>query len=375
MGNIFKKWEYVPILAISPAEMLAMKELPDKDKDKIIPVLGLKPWGVSNKLNNTLEKIKETVENRKWIADIDTVALRENKTYLFTGKHPNRPVFQNLLDLLSPVDAYKNWCDFIASNENAIPCIRHESVDGIHEQISRMDALGRGIVVKIKESETNKGKNTLLLNSLRDCGSENILLIYDLERVDLNYQERMGGIRELISEAQAKIEDLCVCVSSTSFPNSFSKQLKGECTIYERLLFNKIKQENLAQFLIYSDRGSTRCEKGGGGSSTPPPRIDYPLKNDWHFVRREFNENVPSSKSMKIELYKEIAREIVEADYWRGDLRLWGTQQIELTAEGNEFGIRHPGKSTAVRINLHLFTQLYYDYVDESIDTDEEWVD
>ena len=375
MGNIFKKWEYVPILAISPAEMLAMKELPDKDKDKILTVFGLKPWGASNKLDNTIERIKQTVDDRNWIADIDTVALRENKTYLFTGKHPDRQVFKSLLELLSPTDGYRNWCDFIADNENAIPCIRHESLEGIQEQINRMVALGRGIVVRIKESETNRGKNALLLSSLRESGSEDILLIYDLERIDINYKERMEEIRYLVSEAQAKIKNLCICVSSTSFPNSFSKQQKGQFTIYERLLFNKIQQEKIAEFLIYSDRGSTRCEKGSGGSSTPPPRIDYPLKNDWHFVRREFNENVPSSRSMKIQLYKEIAQEIVEAEYWRGDIRLWGTQQIELTAEGSDFGISNPGKSTAVRINLHLFTQLYYDSVDDSIDTDEDWVD
>lgn len=65
----------------------------------------------------------------------------------------------------------------------------------------------------------------------------------------------------------------------------------------------------------------------------------------------------------------------MEQEYWSENLHLWGTQMIELTSKGDKFGINSAQKATAVRINLHLYTQLHYNDELESIDTDEEWED
>ncbi|MNI77759.1 hypothetical protein D3C76_1527750 [compost metagenome] len=73
--------------------------------------------------------------------------------------------------------------------------------------------------------------------------------------------------------------------------------------------------------------------------------------------------------------YIDIAKEIISDEYWIPELRLWGTQQIEITSENNEFGIYSAQKSTAVRINIHLFNQLHYNSIGDVINTDEEWVD
>ena len=77
----------------------------------------------------------------------------------------------------------------------------------------------------------------------------------------------------------------------------------------------------------------------------------------------------------KEELYTLCAKKIMAEEYWMPDLRLWGTQMIEQTALGDKFGINSPAKATAVRINIHLHTQLHYNAKIEEIDTDDEWID
>ena len=62
-------------------------------------------------------------------------------------------------------------------------------------------------------------------------------------------------------------------------------------------------------------------------------------------------------------------------DYWISDLHVWGTQKIELTGKGDKYGIDSPWMATAVRINIHLHQQLYYDSPAELTDTDEDWED
>ncbi|HCH6701107.1 TPA: protein beta, partial [Enterobacter chengduensis] len=160
-----------------------------------------------------------------------------------------------------------------------------------------------------------------------------------------------------------------------SFPSSFVGSHKGENSIYERLLFNRVKNTIDFYPIIYSDRGSARIEKQSGGGNVPPPRIDYALKNDWRFIRHEFKDPKSPEDGEKEYLYFLCAKEIMKQDYWSKTLHLWGTQMIELTSKQEKFGIHSPQKATAVRINLHLYTQLYYDYVLEDIDTDEEWED
>lgn len=375
MPNIFSKWNYIPILAISPAEMAALEQLPDKDKDKLLPLFSLKGWATANKLENTLNRITKSISSRAWIADLDISFLTDNKVYLFTGDYPDRPVFKELKELTNPYNGFENWCAFIERNENLIPCIRHESLENIENQIHRLSSLNRGLVFRINPTDSNQEKHSRIINALNATKAKDVLIIYDLETIDRNYEEIINPLLSFMLEAKTSIQDLTLSVSATSFPNGFAKQNHGHNSIYERVLFNKIIKKEELHPIIYSDRGSARALKQDGGSGTPPPRIDYPLKKDWQFVRQEFDEHVPDSKEKRKQAYVEIANEVINAPYWIPELRLWGTQQIELTAESNNFGIDSAMKSTAARINIHLFNQLHYNTEDSEINTDEEWID
>lgn len=375
MQNIFAPWGYIPILSISPAEMTALEELPGRDIDQLLPLFALKGWAAANKLESTLKRIEKSVGNRQWIADIDENFLSKNKTFLFTGKYPDKEIYKEIQALLDPSDGYSNWCGFIESRSNLIPCMQHGEKEGFAVQAARLYSLGRGVVLRIRPEESNISKHSQILEILHMLGVKDVLFLYDLGTIDVNFAERIGLLNRFIVEARAAVREAAFSVSASSFPNSFSGQLEGEKSIYERLLFNIVEASGIAEPLIYSDRGSARAEKQKGGSGTPPPRIDYPLKKDWKFVRREIDDNAPNSKEKRKSAYIEMAKEVVEADYWISSLRLWGTQQIELTALGDDFSINSAQKSTAVRINIHLFNQLHYSQDTTDINTDEEWVD
>jgi hypothetical protein len=375
MQSAFSSYKYIPILAISPAEMTAIVQLPDKDKDILLPLFPLKGWVSAHRLENTLARIKTSIGNRAWIADIDERFLSENKVFLFTGRHPDTPIYEELKSLLDPNNGFENWCQFIENNENLIPCLRHETIEKIEEQIHRLSSLKRGLVLRICPNENNTEKHKIIIKALKDAETENVLIIYDLESIDINFNERISLLESLMSEAKRNIPNLTLSISASSFPSGFAGLLQGGNSIYERILFNKIEREDIFKPIIYSDRGSARAQKQSGGGGTPPPRIDYPLKKDWKFVRREVEDDAPNSKERRKKAYIEIAKEIIASDYWIPELRLWGTQQIELTAEESEFGIYSAQKSTAARINIHLLNQLYYDSIVSEINTDEEWVD
>ncbi|WP_432807239.1 beta family protein [Leclercia adecarboxylata] len=88
-------------------------------------------------------------------------------------------------------------------------------------------------------------------------------------------------------------------------------------------------------------------------------------------MRKEFHNDATEKEA----LYKAAACEMINTDYWNGNLHLWGTQMIEKTCLGDPYGITSANRATAVRINLHLYQQLHYNDSLEDLDTEEEWVD
>ena len=66
----------------------------------------------------------------------------------------------------------------------------------------------------------------------------------------------------------------------------------------------------------------------------------------------------------------------MKSSYWIDGLHVWGTQVIEFTSKKHKLGINSPARATAVRINLHMHQQLYYNSsLATLLDTDEDWED
>ncbi len=364
----FEAVRYIPILSLKPAEMVAIEELPEKDKDIISPLFVLKRWVGSRSFKNTLDRLKKAFRKRPCFVDLDYINYKELEAKE-DGSH--KQCYEEMSRLFDSEQGYKNWVSFIIENENFIPVLQIHDLNQLEQQVKAFIELGRGFVLRLKMYElSNKDFNTIIrtmINPSLILRNYLILLDYgDLGRANYLEYEKYSI---LISQLRKIFPYANLSFSGTSFPYSFTGSYKGEIPIYERQIYNKIVKTLDNTFLIYSDRASTRTFSLKG-SGTPPPRIDYALKNDWRFVRKE-----PKTGMSKEDLYAEAAIEIISSEYWEPDLRLWGTQLIEKTSLYDDYGINNPNKATAVRVNLHLYQQLHYLEDLSDLDTDEEWVD
>lgn len=370
------KYKYAPILSIRPAEMTAIEELPDKAKNIMLPIIPIKGWVGSKKLNNSIERIHKAIGQRHWIADIDSSFIGPDKKKSSDGKYP-RDVFYEVEDLLSPDDGYSNWHQYLNTEElsKAIPTIQLQDKNQLGRQIERLSSLNRGLVARFTIDDINSGMHIETLTKLAEMRITDALIIFDYGQVSNEILTFASAISTMMKNAHRVLPNALICLSCSSFPSSFSNYSHGTNSIYERRLYNIISSECSDIRMIYSDRGGARAESIGGGGGIPNPRIDYPYANEWFFILKKFNDNKNPQAGEKEALYEKIAQEIMSSPYWQPNLNVWGTQIIELTCKREKYGINSPMRATAVRLNIHMHQQLYYDDPDELMDTDEEWTD
>ena len=363
---------YSPILAISPAEMNALEELPEKDKDLLLPMFPLKGWVGSNTLQKSTERLKKAFGERSWVADIDSNFLADNKDYPVTGVYP-REVFYEVAKLLEPNDGYKNWVDYVGSLPNAIPVVQHQDLSMLEDQFDALQRLGRGTALRFKIDDLASNKYLDIIDRLSGLVTGKLLVFFDYGKIQKDVLDSVEVVVRDVQKINSSFKSVIIFISGSSFPDEFGAR-SGDSTIYERRLFDRVRAEVPDAKLVYSDRGGARAESLGGGAGTPVPRIDYPLNNEWRYIRRP-TEASDLGIITKETAYTLIAQKLKKERYWDSTLALWGTQLIELTSKGDAFGINSPGKSTAVRLNIHMYRQLYYDNPAGLGDTDEDWVD
>ena len=365
----FENIEYIPILGLKPAEMAALQELPGKDKDSLLPLIPLKKWANSGSLEKSFKRIEKAFGHRPIILDLD-------KEYLSTCKSEDTGVSSEFLGLCNPEEGYKNWVSLFKQYPNYIPVLQIKDVGELSAQLDSFIELECPIVLRLelglkvdKKLDIEYFIDALKILLAKKSYIKDLLIILDygdFSRKDLINYHRYRSIIEWFSKNFPLVS---ISISGTSFPYLFTGSYRGEIPIYERQIYNKISSELTDIQLIYSDRASTSAGKLGGGGQRPPPRVDYPLKNDWRFIRKEDDDYEPRY------LYQEACREIIKSEYWNKDLRLWGVQMIEETSLKDPYGITSPQKATAVRINIHLYLQLHYSENLDDLDTDEDWED
>ncbi|MBN3067674.1 beta family protein [Pectobacterium brasiliense] len=366
-------YKYTPVLSLSPAEMNAIEELPEKDKDLILPIIPLKGWVGSQLLDNSVPRIEKAIgKTRKWVADIEEDFIDGKKNS--EGLYP-REVFYQVESLLNSSNGYDNWFNFVKVHENITPMVQLADISQLVLQMKKLYSLQRGIAFRFNPIHIQDKLHISVATTLKLIGLKDIFFIFDYEQVSREHIPFYVKMGEEIRNVNLLIPSVKVAISCSSFPLGFAGYHSGENSIVERLIFNKIRKNFLELNLVYSDRGSARAEKINGGGGIPAPRIDYPLLNDWRFIRHNVESEELTTRDDRVKAYSNIARAMMKSDYWEKDLRLWGTQVIELTAKGERLGINNPARSTAVRINIHLYKQLHYDTPLSEVDTDDEWID
>lgn len=375
-------YKYLPILSLKPSEMAALEELSDKEKNQLLPLIELKRWANTKTLDKSYERVKKALGDRYLIADLDLdfiSSISEKIDDLESAGKEIPEVFYEFSDLSESNNGYENWVSYISKFENLIPVVQIQDISELSKQLDFLVKETKPLVFRLRMSGeysiTAKILNTVVRTLIDKKVTNKLIIILDyadLTRIDVLEYEKYA---KLINQLFDFFPQATFSVSGTSFPYSFTGSYRGEIPIYERQIFNKLLDECKGIDLIYSDRGSTRAESLSGASGTPPPRIDYALRNDWRFIRKEFDNDDDDKYANKDALYQEAAIELKAQDYWVADLPAWGRQMIEKTALGDPYGITSAQRATAVRINLHLHQQLHYFTDLDEVDTEDDWED
>jgi hypothetical protein len=353
----FNNLPYLPLLTVRPAEMRALEELPDRDKDRLLPSFLLRPWGASHHLQSSIDRLFDAYGDRPAIIDLAD----------HDPPGAQRPVHAQLAVLREQTDGFANWCDYVEQHRHFIPTLQlGNNLDEIELQARRLVDLGRGLVVRFPRAAFVASQ--LYARRLADItdGGEDVIFILDYEKSNAGLLIQEAQAVGFARNVRAALPAVRVAFSASSFPESFDGPDNQE--IYERQFFNGVREILGAAQLIYSDRGSARAERQQAGGGVIYPRIDYAQPVRWRFFRAPDEQN-------RAAVYRRLANGVIGSPIWDAGLRLWGTQMIERTALGDPEAITSPARATATRINIHLHQQLFYDNPGAGYDTDEEWTD
>ena len=365
----FSQVRYLPLLAISIAEMRALQELSGAGKDQLLPYLALQPWGASDALENTLTRIVDAYGNRPYIADI--APLKRPATGM-------RPVHHELQQLRNSERGYANWCSFVEERPSIIPAIQLGDLEQLPAQIHRLSQLGRGLAVYLQAPQFGiMGQLAAAIGAQTGGGADTVVIV-DLGQQTAGRLADQAIAAGFVRTVRHSMPLAAISLSASTFPSGFAGV--NQQPIFEREHFDGVANAVGADLLIYSDRGSARAEKQMGGGGAPAPRVDLAFNDRWTFFRHgdqgedegEFDDT--EDEEDRIGAYITQARRARRSNGWDNGLRIWATQMIERTAGGDRNAIKSPMSSTAVRINMHLHRQIHVNGAG-LYDNDEEWSD
>lgn len=360
-----KDVSYIPLLTVRPAEMQALEELPEHDKNLMMPFFHLGPWTTAHHLSSSLTRIEEAYGERPCFVTLADPEINDG----------DRPVHRELAALRNPDNGYECWCKFIENQRGFVPTLQlsprppnensHQKArDEIREQADNLYSLDRGLLVSLERRGFQLAESLAKIIAPITNQGEKICFLFDFGRLtEANFVE--GETVVYASKVLRELPNARIAMSASSFPETFGGTSEQE--ILERIAFNNILPK-IGERLIYSDRGSARAERQLGGGGAPLPRIDYPQRTLWEF----FRSDEPADRH---DAYFEQARKAMRSENWDANLRVWGTQMIERTALEDHSAIVSPKRATAARINIHLHRQLFYNDLKGMYDTDDDWSD
>ena len=269
----FEQVRYIPFLSLRPAEMRAIQELPERDKDLLLPYFSIRAWMGAHYLDSALSRLEEAYGRRPHFVTIADAEPIEGE----------RPVYAELDELRNSDNGYSAWYHFIEAHSNFIPALQLDEITQLRRQTERFYELGRGILVPIREAAFSQARNIAdSVSSSTDRGRD-VCFFLDFARASRDILMRQAQTLTLARTIFEAAPRSFVAISASSFPDSFAEIT--EQRIYERTLFDEVADQLGNPHLIYSDRGSARAERQTGGGGEIPPRVDYAERSRWRFFR------------------------------------------------------------------------------------------
>ena len=351
---------YFPTLAIRPAEMRALEELPEKSKDRICPVILLCPWSTANTLESASERlIKAFGKSRPFFLDIDPHYVNETS---------DRDAVLRFNDMRLGNDNWESYYKFVENVPNALPVLQIKGANkaSVSQQLDNILELDRDVFL-VRITPNTRLKDYSILSPIFDAGIQNFIVALDGE-----WTKDVISTQRFVAETINQIDGLNpsnvrynIITSVSTFPKGFTDiEGKREIPVDAVLLHQNIKQRYENRYDIhYGDWATTKPKEYRGGRGDIPARIDYVLKTQWIIYRKQDEWD-----------YKEAAEHLMnDSSVWQDDLAVWGSLQIEKTAVGDPSGINSPQRNVAARVNLHLHQFAWNNDPDQYNDADDIW--
>jgi hypothetical protein len=345
---------YVPMLHARLAEIRALRELPSATKNKIFPLIRVRPWLNAKSLDAVWQKIDEAFPQRLFGFDLDA-------TRNILGKESD--AYQTFRGMFIQDDGFAAYYQAVAERQWAVPVLRAASFGfpEVERQLEHAANLERGLIVRVEPLRTtNLSAAAELIHAY--C-PENVVFVFDCgwgRDILLQAAICVGQVEQLLDV----YEDFEIVVGGSSFPDSFASQGERiEIPMVERLLFQEVRRNLNRGDLFYGDWGSTRPPSDPVPMKNVP-RIDFALPGQWIAHRSSGEQS-----------YGTLADEVLEDSAWTGGLGIWGEYMIESTSEGLDPSIKSPAMAAAVRVNLHMHIQANFDDPTSMVVSDEPFED
>lgn len=345
---LFDDFGYFPALRTRPAEIRGLKELTDNRKDKIIPLLTLQRWLKSKDIEDSMIKIFDAIGNRPFFIDL---------TYDSDKLLNDSPL--RLSD-----DDFKNWSNFIAKHESAIPVIQfgnNATTRNIVRQALNFEKADRKIAFRIRDFTRDTAIVNAALSALDD--PDNAMIFIDAQYIRDSFSAYVAATSATINTIRDNVPSAFISTLATSFPASVIQYVDangyGVMEIMERRLHRDIGGYEAAS---YGDYGSIHSIMYDASIRRWSPRIDFPLEMEWETSRpTSYSDNHDGYVNAAI-TFTEKYRELDKSDIW-GDRMIYGAAN-----DGETVG-NAPASWISVRVNIHLSKQI--DFTERCLHDDE----
>lgn len=332
---------YCPSIYTRVAEIKALRQLPSQAKDLIFPVLRLRPWPNANRLQKAFDRIDEAFPAGRYALDLDRFKH---------GSNSGKEAATEFDSLFVSQDSYGNYYTLVAEQPFAIPVIRTEnsSIPMLEDQWDYIEGIERGCVLYISRVFDQQPEK--LIEQIEPYMSENLLIVLDAGWTT-DFISTEVWTSPLIQAITDRQPNYTIVSSGSSFPDSFTKiGEEGSISVQERGVYDRLVARHNAANLVYGDWASTRLP-ADPVPMTNVPRIDLALATRWMCFRAAKGSN---------DSYTDVADRAVSDALWETMPDIWGADMIKWTAAKLEGSIKSPATATAVRVNLHLYEQAFF---------------
>ena len=347
--TIFSEHGYFPALRTRRSELeLGYGNLPDADKDKLTPLVGLCRWPRQDTMASTIDRIGEILGGRRFFADIckDRALLTRDFYRTFDED-----------------DAYGAWRDVAATMPGGIPMVQCHVGRALRPIIQQALALERAhgsIGLRIPPNDWGRTLALGILTAL-DAPTNATIFIDSGFITQINGNDFARDIVTTINALRDEVPEVFIVGLSTSFPRTVTPfgENEGEIPNLDRSLHKAFSTEAV---FCYGDHASIHVEPYDIRARGVTPRIDYPNPESWVYERHAGRED---GRGYRIAGERLMARGVLQ-----GAPDIWGVDQIKAAAEGDVGDRTVPAFWIGVRVNIHLHQQLHYA---RASGQDEDW--